>query len=238
MINKEALEYLVEMGYEKELLVTTEKGLFSKVPLTRVKFPKIETLQVSNLTSIIDFLKSNIDKNDEKLLIQVVSPKEVRVLTAIGVDGEREEVLRAIAILPDNLRYDSFLDTEKFNIMLQAGFADKGNKDLVLKFTGLIRDEAVKETGDNGISQKVTIKTGITTVGEAEVPNPVTLAPYRTFPEIEQVESKFIFRMKEGPMAAIYEADGGAWKNEAMKRIKEYLIENLEVLKGKIDIIS
>lgn len=238
MISKEALEYLVELGYETDLLVETEKGLFSKVPLTRVKFPKTETLQVSNLTSIIDFLKSNIDKNDERLLIQVVSPKEVRVLTPIGVDGEREEILRAIAILPDNLRYDSFLDTEKFNIMLQAGFSDKGNKDLVLKFTGLIRDEAVKETGDNGISQKVTIKTGITTVGEAEVSNPVTLAPYRTFPEVEQVESKFIFRMKEGPMAAIYEADGGAWKNEAMKRIKEYLIENLKGLKDKFEIIS
>lgn len=238
MLNKEALEYLVEMGYKKELLVATEKGLFSKVPLTRVKFPKIETLQVSNLTSIIEFLKSNIDKNNKKLLIQVVSPKEVRVLTPIGVDGDREEILRATAILPDNLRYDSFLDTEKFNIMLQAGFSDKGNKDLVLKFTGLIRDEAVKETGDNGISQKVTIKTGITTVGEAEVPNPVTLAPYRTFPEVEQVESKFIFRMKEGPMAAIYEADGGAWKNEAMKRIKEYLIENLKGLKDKFEIIS
>ena len=84
----------------------------------------------------------------------------------------------------------------------------------------------------------VTIKTGIASVGEAEVPNPVTLAPYRTFPEIEQVESKFIFRMKEGPLAAIFEADGGAWKNEAMKRIKEYLVENLKELKDKIEIIS
>lgn len=238
MLNKEALEYLVELGYEKEMLVETEKGLFSKVPLTRVKFPKTETLQVSNLTSIIDFLKSNIDNQEGRLLIQVVSPGEVKVLTPIGIDRDREEILRANAILPDNFRYDSFIDTERFNIMLQAAFADKGDKALVLKFTGLIRDEAVKETGDDGISQKVTIKTGVASVSEAEVPNPVTLAPYRTFPEIEQVESKFIFRMQEGPRAAIYEADGGAWKNEAMQRIKEYLIENLKELGKKIEIIS
>lgn len=238
MFDKEALEYLVQLGYEKELLVETDKGLFSKAPLTRVKFPKLETLQVSNLTSIVDFLKSNIDNNAGRLLIQVASPQEVRVLTPVGADRCREEILRATAILPDNLRYDSFIDTERFNIMLQAGFADKGDKALVLKFTGLIRDEAVKETGDTGVSQKVTIKTGVASVGEAEVPNPVNLAPYRTFPEIEQVESKFIFRMQEGPRAAIFEADGGAWKNEAMRRIKEFLNENLKELEDRYEIIS
>jgi len=238
MLNKEGLEYLVKLGYDKEVLVDTDQGLFSTMPLTRVKFAKTETLQVSNLTSIIDFLKANIDNKSEKLLLQVVSNKEVRVLTPIGIDEERNEILRAVAILPDNIKYDLFIDTERFNIMLQAGFADKGDKSLVLKFTGLIRDEAVKETGDNGVSQKVTIKTGIASVGEAEVPNPVTLAPYRTFPEIEQVESKFIFRMKEGPHAALYEADGGAWKNKAMRRIKDFLVDNLKELADQYEIIS
>lgn len=238
MLNKEALEYLVNLGNEKDVLVETSKGLFTKIPLTRVKLPKVETLHVSNLTSIIDFFKSNIDDHVGRLLIQVVSPREVRLLTPIGEDGDRDEILKATAILPNNIHYDTFVDTERFNIMLQASFADKGDKSLVLKFTGLIRDEAVKETGDNGISQKVTIKTGITTVGEAVVPNPVTLAPFRTFPEIDQVESKFIFRMQEGPRAALYEADGGAWKNEVMRKIKDYLVESLEELSDKFEIIS
>lgn len=243
MLNKEALEYLVQLGYEEDVLVETDKGLFSKIPLTRIEFPKVDTLKVSNLTSIVDYLKSNIDDLGDwlskKMLIQVVSPQEVKLLSPILTDEyRRDEILRAVAILPDNIRYDSFIDTERFNIMLQAGFADKGDKALVLKFTGLIRDEAVKETGDDGISQAVTIKTGVASVGDAVVPNPVTLAPYRTFPEIEQVESKFIFRMQEGPMAALYEADGGAWKNEAMKRIKDFLVENLEELKDSFEIIS
>lgn len=238
MLNKEALEYLVGLGYEEEVLVETEKGLFSKVPLTRVNYPRVETLEVSNLTSIIDYLKTNIDGYQEKLLIQVVSPREVRLLTSLNDDDVRDEILRAVAILPNNIVYDRFIDTERFNIMLQSGFADNKDKKLLLKFTGLIRDEAVKETGDDGISQAVTIKTGVATVGDAVVPNPVVLAPYRTFPEIEQVESKFIFRMQEGPNAALYEADGGAWKNEAMRRIKEYLVENLKELEDRYEIIS
>lgn len=238
MFDREALEYLVRLGYEKDVLVETDKGLFSKVPLERVRLPEIETLGVSNLTSVIDFLKANIDQAETRLLIQVVSPREVRVLTPLEEDRNREEILRAVAILPDNIYYDRFIDTERFNIMLQSGFADNEDKRLLLKFTGLIQDEAVKKTSDDGISQAVTIKTGVATVGDAVVPNPVALAPYRTFPEIEQVESKFIFRMKEGPNAALYEADGGAWKNEAMRRIKEYLVENLKDIEDTYEIIS
>lgn len=239
MLNKEALEYLVKLGYQEETLVETDQGLFSKTPLTRVKYPTAKTLIVSNLTSIVDFIKANIDQYEGRLLVQVVNHKEISVLTPLSLDRDREEIIRAVAILPDNIRYDNFIGTEQFNIMLQSGFAENEHKKLLLKFTGLIKDEAVKSTGDDGISQKITIKTGVASVGEAQVPNPVTLAPFRTFLELEQPESKFIFRMQEGPRAALYEADGGAWKNEAMRRIKEYLEKNLSnKLLQQVNIIS
>jgi len=69
-----------------------------------------------------------------------------------------------------------------------------------------------------------------------KVPNPVVLAPFRTFREIAQPESKFVFRMQQGPRCALFEADGGAWRLEAMKRSKAYLEEELEGL--EIPIIS
>lgn len=238
MLNKESLEYLVNLGYEREALVETDKGLFSKVHLQRVELPQVETLRVSNLTSLIDYCKSSFDNIQGKLLIQVVSPEEVKLLTPLDKDRNRQEILKAAVILPDNIFYRRFMDTESFNIMMQSAFVDNEDKAKILKFTGLIRDEAVKETGDTGVAQKVTIKTGVATVGEAEVPNPVTLAPFRTFPEVPQPESEFIFRMKSGPTAAIFEADGGAWKNEAMKNIKDYLADNLKKMKGKFEIIS
>lgn len=121
--------------------------------------------------------------------------------------------------------------------MLQSAFVDVGTKSTLLKYTGLIQDEAVKTTGDDGVSQQVTVKTGVASMGQAIVPNPVELAPYRTFPEVEQPISKFIFRMQEGPKAAIYEADGGAWRNKAILNIKEYLQEELKELEN-IEIIA
>ena len=121
--------------------------------------------------------------------------------------------------------------------MLQSSFVDVGDKKALLQYTGLVQDENVKSIGDDGISQQVTVKTGVASVAQAVVPNPVSLAPYRTFPEVEQPVSKFIFRMQDGPRAALFEADGGAWRNTAIKNIKEYLEEELKEL-SNIKIIA
>lgn len=108
---------------------------------------------------------------------------------------------------------------------LQSKFAPNEDRDLVLKFAGTVEDGTVAEYGDDGVTQKATIKTGVASKADAVVPNPVNLIPYRTFLEVQQPASDFIFRMKSscGVQCAIFEADGGAWKNEAMSRIKNYL---------------
>ena len=237
MINKEALEYLVELGIKEDPIVDLSQGTFTKERLTRVTVPKAETLTVSTLTGLIDYIKSNIDTLPEKLLIQVKSHNEVALYSPLNIDRDREEYIRVEAILPNNVVYDRFLSTEQFNIMLQSSFVDVGTKSTLLKYTGLVQDETVKTTGDDGVSQQVTVKTGVASVGQAIVPNPVELAPYRTFPEVDQPISKFIFRMQEGPKAAIFEADGGAWRNKAILNIKGYLQEELKELKN-IEIIA
>ncbi|MDU1033146.1 hypothetical protein [Clostridium sp.] len=237
MINQEALEYLVNLGEEKDPIVMLDQGTFTKASLSRVKEAKASVLTVSTLTGLVDYIKSDLDKLPEKLLIQVISPRKVALYSPLNADREREQYISAEAILPDNVVYDRFIGTEQFNIMLQSAFVDVGTKSALLKYTGLIQDEAVKTTGDDGVSQQVTVKTGVASVGQAIVPNPVELAPYRTFPEVEQPISKFIFRMQEGPRAALYEADGGAWRNKAILSIKEYLQEELKELEN-IEIIA
>lgn len=237
MENKEALQYLVNLGEEKDPIVKLPQGTYSKKDLERVCEVTATTLKVSTLTGLVDYVKANIDNLQGKLLIQVASYDEVKLYSTLNTDRNRELFIQAEAILPSNVRYEQFLDTERFNIMLQSAFVDNDDKKVLLKYTGLIQDEAVKTTGDDGVSQQVTVKTGVASVGQAVVPNPVTLAPYRTFPEIEQPESKFIFRMQEGPRAALFEADGGAWRNKAIIEIKEYLQEALKGVK-QIEIIA
>lgn len=228
MINKEAIEYLVNLGEKDDPIIQLGQGTYSRVGLSRVTEPVASSLTVSTLTGLVNYIKGNVDKLKGELLIQVKSEEEVRLYSPLNEDRERELYIKAEAILPNNVRYDQFIDTERFNIMLQSSFVDIGDKKALLQYTGLVQDENVKSIGDDGVSQQVTVKTGVASVGQAIVPNPVSLAPYRTFPEVEQPMSKFIFRMQDGPRAAIYEADGGAWRNEAINNIKGYLLEELE----------
>lgn len=232
MINKEALEYLVDLGMERDSIIQLEQGTFSRENLKRVNDPVATTLKVSTLTGLVDYIKANVDELKGELLIQVRAHDDVRLFSKLNKDKDRELYIQAEAILPNNIRYNSFIDTENFNIMLQSSFVDTGDKAVLLKYTGLVQDEAVKSTGDDGVSQQVTVKTGVASVGQAIVPNPVSLAPYRTFPEVEQPISKFIFRMQSGPRAALFEADGGAWRNTAILNIKNYLEKELEEIRN------
>ncbi len=236
MLNRDALEYLVSLGDVEVITVGNQE--YSTKKLYMITEPKPAQLETTTLTALIDYIKSEIDPHcSEKLLIHIKSPSEVVLYSGLRDDAERETYMVCKALTPNNISFNRFLDTEQFNIMLQSSFVDNDDRKKLLKVTGTITDKAVKEVGDDGVSQAVTIKTGVATVNDVKVPNPVILAPYRTFPEIEQPESRFIFRMQSGPAAALYEADGGAWRNEAMSRIKEYLENQLREI-DFVEIIS
>ena len=71
------------------------------------------------------------------------------------------------------------------------------------------------------------------------VPNPVSLTPYRTFAEIKQPSSQYVFRVKDedrGPLFKLVEADNGLWRISAMKSIKEYFEFELGDLLGQRNI--
>lgn len=233
---REALEYLVGLGETKVLEIDGKK--FTTNQVYKVQDPVPGTLKVTTLTALVDYIRAEVDpRYGEQRLVHVVSPDKVILHSTLRDDRERESYIEARALLPDNIYFNDFLDTERFNIMLQSSFIDTKDRVLLLKVVGNIKDSAVKQVGDDGVSQVATIKTGVASVNDVVVPNPVILAPYRTFPEIEQPESKFIFRMKSGPVAALYEADGGAWRNKAMSRIKKYLEDELKTV-SDIKIIS
>ena len=124
-----------------------------------------------------------------------------------------------------------FRSLESFIIGLQAYFVQDENTAALLKVVGNIKDEQVQQFSDDGRTQTVTVKTGLSLASLVEVPNPITLRPFRTFPEIEQPESLFVFRMrqqeKQPPACGLWEADNKLWKVTAIKSIAAWLHEKL-----------
>ncbi|TCJ05062.1 hypothetical protein [Cytobacillus praedii] len=235
---KEAIQYIVGLGNMKIEKVGEQN--FSTDRLYLIEDPTPSPLQVRSLSGLVEYIQSEFDKDEFiQRMIHVVSPTEVVAFSSFNGNYKRNDYIEANAMLPA-FTFDRFYDSEDFNIKLQSAFVKNDDRDIMLKVVGNIKEEAVQTVGDDGVSQSVVAKTGVATVGNVLVPNPVVLAPYRTFVEVVQPESEFIFRMRKGPECALFEADGGAWKLAAMRNIKEYLEASLaqEINTGKVIVIA
>ena len=129
-------------------------------------------------------------------------------------------------------------------IELQANFQMNDDLSAILKLAGNVEKKNNQTYSDNGTTQVATMQVGVASKADVIVPNPVELVPFRTFQEVPQPSSKFVFRMgdKEVPAFMIVEAENGIWKNEAVKNIKNYLEERLgdmaEFITNNITIIG
>ena len=96
-------------------------------------------------------------------------------------------------------------------------------------FAGNVKAGTVAEYGDTGVGQKAAIKKGVASLQEVEVPSPCRLMPYRTFTEVAQPMSNFIFRVKDNdryrrltvPCLRQTEAHGRMRRKPTSKRISK-----------------
>lgn len=235
---KEALQYIV--GLSAPVVQEIGNETYSDKPLHRVDYtPLAEPIQLSTLGSLVDYIKSNVDNVGpnwgDPMLIHVISPTKVKMYSCLDRNRNREYIAEVTANVPE-FGFNRWIDHESFCIALQSKFLPNEDRALLLKFAGTVESGTIAEYGDDGVTQKATVKVGIAKKGEAVIPNPVELVAYRTFVEVEQPVSQYIFRMQDrnGIQCALYEADGGAWKIEAMHRIKAYLEAALNGVDGYI----
>ncbi|MGY3766818.1 hypothetical protein ACWOAH_09865 [Vagococcus vulneris] len=247
-MTKEAIQYLMEQGItpedrlvnfdnEERWLAFDNDGQVKEI-LPRV-FNAKEQVLLNTLSGMVNYIKSNLERVDEKLILQIKNEEIVSLIGTLEIDGSREKLAVASAIVPE-FRFDTYHNLEEFNIALQSKFVENEDRKILLQVVGNVSEDNIKTVGDDGVSQVVTINQGVASKADVKVPNPVELSPYRTFLEVEQPTSQFVFRMKDGPSAAIFEADGGAWRNQAIVNIREYFKEQLkeEIEANRITILA
>lgn len=124
-------------------------------------------------------------------------------------------------------RFGDKYDVETFIIRLQSEFAETEDRNNLIKLVSSLTSGSSNICEDDGISQKVTVKRGVTLKGEAVINPRVVLKPYRTFHEVDQPESNYIFRVyseeNSVPKVALFDADGCIWQYKAIYNIKNYL---------------
>lgn len=208
----------------------------------------IDKVQFYTLTGLVEYLKSEVDvPNDfvHHIFINVASPEHISVYSEAGKENHyrRTPIAEVSAMLPV-VKIDQKVSQTEFCIMLRANFIDNGlvlrdgeepvfdtDRNALISVASNIVSGTIAAYEDTGITQKATLKTGIQESEDKLLPEKVTLRPYRTFLEVEQPKSEFLFRAEDskydGVQLSLHEADGGKWKLAAMASVKKFLEEQL-----------
>lgn len=222
MIDASFIQRILELAPTQ--IINEDGRTFTNSKIYPVCQPVVTSISCHALTGLVDFYNALPIADQGRVMFHIEDFDKVSIVSEIfGVEKQRETFITAHAYPQESL-FNRYYDHEDFMIKILSCFVQDETTAKVLRIVGNLKSEAGATYSDDGLTQTVTAKTGITRVENIDLPNPITLRPYRTFADINQPESSFILRLKkkDGIQAALYEADGAAWKNKAIANIKAY----------------
>lgn len=175
-----------------------------------------DTLKLTSLDALVKMVKTEALEDDTPLYITIPNPTTVR---CFGQFREKERCYRRFyykAEATDVPGWDSSVQFpfEEMQIALFTRFQDSNDMKYVQNLL-------------SSITTTVMTQKGIALQDQSKIRPVVSMKPYRTFQEIDQPESPFLIRVTEHGIRLI-ESDGGMWKLDARKTIKDYLEKALE----------
>ena len=215
-----------------------EGRTYSSEKLHRVDPPKYkpEAITVTGLDSICKLVQNEVKAVGRKVFIRVAAYNKVSVFTTYDDQYERFYLYRCEADTPA-VTMDRFMSYEKAVIELRSLYIPNEGTDYLLNLLRSISSESKVTSSDNGITQTVEAKSGISLMQKVEIKPRVLLKPFRTFIEVDQPESTFLLRINSEGNIGFYEADGGVWKLEATRNVAGYFEENLKDLIKSGDVV-
>lgn len=228
-LTREFLEKVAEMAQPNTLTEGIRTFVDKPMHMLVDEIAADTPLRTNSLSSVADYIKSNADfdalASDGRNIIHVEDEKTVWLYTEMNSFKKRSALLLASAWV-SSFPFGQWLSLENFIISVQANFVTDEHRDELLSFVATVKQDTGVEQQDDGVTQKVTTRSGVSLSRTSKVPNPITLRPFRTFSEVEQPESAFVFRIKAeegcGVKAALFAADGDAWRHDAILKIRDY----------------
>jgi hypothetical protein len=239
---KEMIEKLVDLG--NGAVLTAHGCAYSRHDLHKLASPEPTPAPfvVHTLSGLVDYVEARgcvgSPGFDQAIMVQplavhVGGPTEVRLVSACY--GDFLQRLVPVTATPFPIApflFGRWLSVEEFVVGLQSCFVPDLHVESLLEFAGSVTRESSASISDDGSSQTVVARHGIVHLANRRVPNPVTLRPYRTFQEIEQPESKYVFRVRPGgdeelPTMALFEGSDNTWQVVATRLVTEFVRERL-----------
>lgn len=196
-------------------------------------------LHVYSLDALVQLVKTEAVPNYPD------APIYLSVVTATGVDcytqpDKADKMIRRSLYTAEARDVPGFRNRdwtfEEAMIGLRAQFQPTEDIAYMLDLLSHMSVDQNVQSDDNGVTQTVQVKQGVSFVANETVRPIVTLAPYRTFQEVDQPASQFVFRVDNKRNVMLAEADGGMWKLAARRTVKQYLCDELaaEIAAGRV----
>lgn len=232
----EKIEQLVKDSYT----VCVDGRTYTARNLERVDAePMAKALELNTVSGFCDYVNKILPvdgKGSAGYYASISGVNSVCLISTIDGDSERRRERLCCTELDRHLEqfpFGDWLSQEEFIIKLLSLMQKTDDQIYLLSYASGIRNDSAVTTTDDGITQKVEMKSGLSgaLVAEKTTKPIVSLKPFRTFREVDQPESKFLFRVRKNgegePRFALFEADGGAWRAAAMEKIKDYIKEHV-----------
>lgn len=242
-LGKKAAEPKVVEVKDRTLLVTGS----DYTEIEPLELPKPEKVNTRSLNALVVLIKSEVNGQtvNPPLYVSCNTYGGVEVFTTPNPEDDlhRWQPYHATASdlppLVEDVRWSFDEAMIKLRSMFQrAPEGEKNDVDYILDLLSHMSIDQSVKSDDNGITQTVQVRKGVSFVENKAVRPIVTLAPYRTFQEVEQPESEFVFRVYDDRSISLTAADGGMWKMAARSIVKDYLEDALqdEIAAGKVKV--
>lgn len=241
-MQREALEKILDLQDETRIPVKFHGIDYTYGRPAPVIPPQPKPLELESLTGLVEYVLLNRDQvTPDDCIIQIVDASTVTLFGRLDPVYKTRPVFATanLSRIFKQFQFNQWHDHEEFMIKLYSLFQPDKDKKLA-RFIDTVRkakriEEDVSE--DEKASMKRTQSRGIDIPGDRDA-FVSALKPFRTFVEVDQPESQFIFRIRESMAdleCALFECDGGAWVNTVRENIKLYLQANLVAYDEKED---
>ena len=234
-LTREAIEKIQEGAKLENQVVKIGENYYSKNDLHMVVEPEDfspDCFNSNSLSAITEYINKNVNPDAEtgrRYIIHVASPTQVTLKREQNKIKSTHELVLCEAI-GGRFPLNQYISPEDFLIKLQTSFEndDKGNRNNLISIASNISNKMEDGIVDDGISQTVTVKKGVALKTRETIVNPIVLIPHRTFTEVQQPASPFVFRINaesREPRCALFDDNSGMWQIEAMENIRNYFRE-------------
>jgi len=235
--NKEAMEYLVGLKQARTFEIDGDTYTDGKLTLVEKKIYRPKPIEVTSLGSLISLIKREVARFIAPTFVRVMSAQEIEVFSTYGPERHERDQYYTVKCDAPYFAPGKYSHRDAV-IKLLTMFVENAGSKYVLDTIKRISHNTLVETEDNGVTQKVTMTAGVQMKSSAAITPIVPLKPYRTFPDVAQPESDFLFRVGErGEAIELTEADGGRWVLEAKRNVADYLEAHLKDLAESGEIV-